>query len=151
MAHRLARLAPWILIAALPLPACHHHHAGHGGPAHPGPEVRVHERGGPPPHAPAHGYRRKHQVEHGHGHAELELVFDSGLGVYVVVGLPGIYFHADHFYRQVDAGWQVSLHHDSGWVLASQRDVPPGLRGKAHGRSQGKGKKPHPGPAKQRP
>jgi hypothetical protein len=142
-ATRLASLASLCLAAALPLPACHHHH---GGPPS-GPEVVVHERGGPPPHAPAHGYRRKHRD----AHAELELVFDSGLGVYVVVGLPGIYFHADHFYRHVDAGWQVSVHHDSGWTLAVQSDVPSGLRGGPPGHAKGKGKKPHPGPAKQSP
>ncbi|MFQ5585276.1 MAG: hypothetical protein ACE5GF_00390, partial [Thermodesulfobacteriota bacterium] len=41
---------------------------------------------GPPPHAPAHGYRHKHR----HG---VELMFDGGLGVYIAVGLSGIYFH----------------------------------------------------------
>lgn len=138
----LVSIASVCLAAALPLPACHHHQGGA-----PGPEVVVNESGGPPPHAPAHGYRRKHRD----AQANLELVFDSGLGVYVVVGLPGIYFHADHFYRHTDAGWQISLHHDSGWTLAAAGDVPSGLSSGPPGQDKkAKGKKPHPGPAKQR-
>jgi hypothetical protein len=139
---RLASLVSVCLAAALPLPACHHQQGGA-----PGPEVVVNEPAhrGPPPHAPAHGYRRKHRD----AHADLELVFDSGLGVYVVIGLPGIYFQDEHFFRHTDAGWQISLHHDSGWTLAVQSDVPSGLRSGPPGQAK-KGKKPHPGPAKQR-
>jgi hypothetical protein len=130
--------APALAALLLPLAACEHHA---GGPP-PGAAVVVSggERGGPPPHAPAHGYRRKQATPRG----DLDLVFDSGLGVYVVVGLPDLYFYADHYFRWTDGSWQVSLRHDSGWTLAAASDVPPGLRGKQHG----KAKKPHPGPAK---
>lgn len=130
---RLSILAPLALAASLPLGACHHHRGG----AISGPEVVVApERGGPPPHAPAHGYRRKHQ----HAHQDVELVFDSGLGVYVVVGFPGVYFHADYYFRYVDASWQISLRPDSGWAVASQDRVPPGLQKKQqHGKSKKKG------------
>ena len=138
-ATRLLSLTSLCLAAAMPLPACEH--ATLVTPA-PAPQVVVREHGGPPPHAPAHGYRRKHQDAHG----EVELVFDAGLGVYAVVGLPGVYFYADHFFRQVDAGWQISVQHDAGWVVAAEADVPPGL----HGKAQGKAKKPHPVPAKRR-
>ncbi|MEE9551944.1 MAG: hypothetical protein V3V89_02760, partial [Gammaproteobacteria bacterium] len=54
-----------------------------------------HDRGyGPPPHAPAHGYRHKH-----HGH---DLEFDSHLGVYVVVGLASVYFLDGLYYKVTD-------------------------------------------------
>ena len=49
---------------------------------------------GPPPHAPAHGYRHKHQ----HG---VELVYSSELGVYVVVGFPNHYFSEGHYFRLI--------------------------------------------------
>jgi hypothetical protein len=135
---RLALLVPLALSASLPLPACHTHVA-----PQPGPEVVVHERGGPPPHAPAHGYRRKQRYDH----RDIELVFDSGLGVYVVVGFPGVYFHAEHYFRFAGASWQVSIRPDSGWSAAAQDDVPPGLRKQKHGNAKPGG---HPGPAKAR-
>ncbi len=40
--------------------------------------------GGPPSHAPAHGYRNK---EHKQRYKGIDLVFDTGLGVYVVVDM----------------------------------------------------------------
>jgi len=39
---------------------------------------------GPPAHAPANGYRYKYQ-----GH---DMVYDSGLGVYVVIGQSSVYY-----------------------------------------------------------
>lgn len=140
---RLSILAPLALAAALPLGACIHHH--HGGP---GAEVVVQERGGPPPHAPAHGYRRKHHVQHG---SDVELVFDSGLGVYVVVGFPDVYFYANSFFRFGDIGWQISVRPDGGWAVADSGRVPPGLQ-KSKGNAKNNGKKGGPpGPAKGRP
>jgi len=56
---------------------------------------------GPPAHAPAHGYRRK-QV------AGMELVFDSGRGVYLVVGLTDHYYHEGYFYRLRGGLWEMS-------------------------------------------
>ena len=108
---------------------------------HPRPHrtARV-ERHGPPPHAPAHGYRHQHRTHAGH----VELVFDSGLGLYLVVGSPGYYWHDDHYYRQVHGAWQMSVRLDRGWSSARAKSLPPGLAKKA---SRGKGHKkrgPHP-------
>jgi hypothetical protein len=138
---RLSILVPLALAAALPLPGC----SFGGGPAvvvQPAPrEVVVEDRGGPPPHAPAHGYRRQMHVDNG---PDLQLVFDSGLGAYVVVGIQDLYFLDGHYFRFADSGWQISIHHDSGWTVAVQRDVPSGLwKSKA-----GNGKKVPPGLAK---
>ena len=42
---------------------------------------KKHHKIGPPPHAPAHGYRHKHQ----HG---VELEYDSGIGAYISCRTP---------------------------------------------------------------
>ena len=78
-------------------------------------------RQGPPAHAQAHGYHRKHA-------GDVELVYDSGSGVYVVVGFPDHYYYNDQFYRLCGAEWQVSLTLDAGWVRISEDRVPPGLQ-----------------------
>jgi hypothetical protein len=92
---------------------------------------RVH---GPPPHAPAHGYRYKYQG--------VELVYDSERGVYVVVELPNHFYFKGHYYRHRDSQWEIGLHVDGPWEVVSEESLPPGLRGK----KKGKGKpKEHPG------
>ena len=88
---------------------------------------------GPPPHAPAHGYRHKHKTK------GVELVYDSGRGVYVVVGLPDHYYYNGHFFRIRGAQWEVSLHTANGWEPVYEDSIPPGLRTK--GKSKGKRKK----------
>jgi hypothetical protein len=80
-------------------------------------------RKSPPAHAPAHGYRRQHI----HGY---ELVFDTGLGVYVAVGHTDVYYHQGHFYRFHGGVWQISLRADV-WQPAGIDKLPPGLQVKA--------------------
>jgi len=77
---------------------------------------------GPPPHAPAHGYRHKHQTD------GVELVFDSGRGVYLVVGFPGCYFLDDAYYRRAGQQWQMAFSIGGVWKSVAQDKVPPGLR-----------------------
>jgi hypothetical protein len=103
---------------------CIHHHHGSHGPGH-----------GPPPWAPAHGYRHKHH------HDGVQLVFDSGLGVYVVVGQPYHWFHHDHYYWLHDGEWHRSKHLGGPWVVADFDGVPPGLR-RHHARHGDHGGKP---------
>jgi hypothetical protein len=114
--------------------------------------VHVHEdnrhesKGGPPPWAPAHGYRHKHA-----GH---ELRFDAHLGVYVVVGLPHVYFQSDHYYRREHSEWQRCRNLDKAkWKAIDVAEVPDALvkhyakgpkPGKGHGQGASRGK----GPAK---
>ncbi|GAI19521.1 unnamed protein product, partial [marine sediment metagenome] len=59
---------------------------------------------GPPPHAPAHGYRHKHQG--------VELVYDSGRGVYVVVDFPLHFYFKGHYYRYHEPHWEAGVHVD---------------------------------------
>ena len=89
---------------------------------------------GPPAHAPAHGYRRKHM-------SGLELVFDSGLGVYVVVGHSDHYYHDGYFYRLQGGLWEMSLSLDGHWKVAPEKSLPAGLKikVKANNSSNGRG------------
>ncbi len=101
---------------------------------------------GPPPHAPAHGYRRKHQhAYHEHGGAA-ELIFDNGLGVYVVVDVPNHYYW-NGAYLRIDGGrWSTSSYLDGDWNPCPEQSVPGGLRavhaktGSSKGKGKGKGK-----------
>ena len=101
-------------------------------------------KGGPPAHAPAYGYRRK-QVE------GMELVFDSSLGLYVVVGLSDHYYNDGYFYRLRGGLWEMSKKPDIGWKVVSGSSLPMGLQVKYkangndnnngnNGRGNGKGR-----------
>ena len=92
---------------------------------------------GPPPHAPAHGYRRKFQQD------GVTLELDGGRGVYVVVELEDVFFFEKRYYRCAHDGWFASTRPDGGWVVVAIGDVPAGLRDYTpkHGKPA-KGKKP---------
>jgi hypothetical protein len=91
---------------------------------------------GPPPHAPAHGYRHKLERD------GVDLVFDSGLGVYVVVDLVDVFFYEGHYYRCEGERWFISPRPRDGWLVVAVTEVPGGLRV-----AKGKGK-PKGGPGK---
>jgi len=103
-------------------------------------------KSGPPAHAPAHGYRRKHMHMHG-----VELVFDSGRGVYVVVGLSDHYYHDGYFFRLRSGTWEKCPKPDGHWKVISDKSLPVGLKVKAkvnsnsrgNGKSKGKAKGKH--------
>lgn len=108
--------------------------------------VHVHEhdhhhrsKGGPPPWAPAHGYRHKH-----HGP---DLVYDAHIGVYVVVGHPHVYFHDGHYFRRVSSHWERCGDWKKGkWKAVEAGKVPGPLakhyaaKGPKPGKGKGKGK-----------
>lgn len=80
-----------------------------------------HYSGGPPPHAPAHGYRAKHRHH--------DMVYDSRLGAYVVLGYDDHYYNDGWYFRYRDGLWQINA--DLGgrdWRDADQYRVPEGLR-----------------------
>ena len=66
-----------------------------------------HYKSGPPPHAPAHGYRAKHNKHN--------MSYDSGLSVYVVMDLADHYFDNGVYFRYRDGHWQTSLSIGGGW------------------------------------
>ena len=85
---------------------------------------------GPPPHAPAHGHRHKQQG--------VELVYDSGRGVYVVVELPNHYYYEGRYYRILANQWQAAINIDGPWKPISEESLPPGLRARQKGKSKRK-------------
>lgn len=95
-----------------------------------------HHKIGPPPHAPAHGYRHKHQ----HG---VELEYDREIDAYIVVELPGTYFQNGLYLRVSSTGhWVVAAHLDGPWRVAEECDVPPKLKkGKGKNKGSKKGNK----------
>ena len=91
--------------------------------------VVVEDEHGPPPHAPAHGYRCHHDG--------VMLVWDSGMAVYVVSGYRDCYYSDGMYFRYADGDWQFSVSINSGWkVVADYHDVPSGPRGR-HGNGHG--------------
>ncbi len=118
---------------ALSTIACVHVHE------RPKPSSNAHvHKGGPPPHAPAHGYRQQHD-------GNVELVFDAEIGVYVVVGHKDHYHDGEHYFRWARGQWRMSTRLGGGWVSVSTRELPPGLRAK---KSKHKPKRGHGPPAK---
>jgi hypothetical protein len=86
-------------------------------PAH--KQVTVVETG-PPPHAPAHGYRHKHRGT--------VIVYEASLGVYVVRDRPDYYFYGEYFYRVRDGGWQASLTMSGPWKVVPDYRLPEKVR-----------------------
>jgi len=82
-------------------------------------DVVVESKHGPPPHAPAHGYRARHQ--------NVDLVYDTGLGVYTVVGHRGCYYRDSRFYRRHDNAWEMSTSIKGPWRTTTIASVPNGL------------------------
>lgn len=81
--------------------------------------VRTTKSHGPPPHAPAHGYRHKH--------GDAVLVYDSTLEVYLVSGRPNHYFHGHHYYRTTSDGWQIAVTFEGPWKPISTKKLPKQL------------------------
>jgi len=101
-------------------------------------------RSGPPPHAPAHGYRTRHPRD------GVSLVFDAGLGVYAVADWTDCYWDAGRYLRWEAGVWRTSSRIGGTWVVVSRDRVPAKLvakhakhHKKAHRRDEGQ-----PGPAK---
>lgn len=88
---------------------------------------------GPPPHAPAHGYR--HELENG-----IELVFDSGLSVYVVINHPDVYFHNELYLRFFNDNWIAAVRFDGPWDTAQESQIPRKLKKTKGHKNKGKGK-----------
>jgi hypothetical protein len=86
---------------------------------------------GPPPHAPAHGYRYHHR--------DCELVYDSGLELYVVVGRSDRYYQDGRFYRHRGHRWFTSERVNGPWKVANKGSLPHGILAMKNGKP-GKGK-----------
>lgn len=94
---------------------------GVGVQAHVPPEKQKHKKKGPPPHAPAHGYRHQHR-----GH---DLDYDSSIGAYVVINVPDTYFHQSLYIRlSTDGRWMVSADLNNGWRVETGTEIPHRLK-----------------------
>lgn len=93
-------------------------------PSGPPRAAHRHYDSGPPPHAPAHGYRHKHR-----GH---DLVFNTELGVYVVVGLRDVWFLDGNYFRVMGDHFEIAVGVDGPWRVASVKAVPAPLYQKRH-------------------
>lgn len=96
---------------------------------------------GPPPHAPAWGYRQKHREREDAG--QVALRFDPMLGVDVVVGQTDLYFSHGVFLRFRSGLWEASLRMDGPWRPRDDRSVPPGLRAHYREAPPGQGRRHH--------
>jgi hypothetical protein len=81
---------------------------------------------GPPSHAPAHGHRAKAPKAD-----DVQLLFDSGLGVYVVLDIPDTYYLDGVYFRIDDGGWVVGSALDGPWDVEKNSAVPPRATGRA--------------------
>ena len=73
---------------------------------------------GPPPHAPAHGYRYKHQDG-------VELEYDSGIDAYLVIKFPGTYFYNGLYSRfSPEERWVVAENLNGPWRISREREIP---------------------------
>ncbi len=113
---------------------CYLHHPHGGG------HVVTHGHGGhgPPAHAPAHGHRLRH------AHDDVDLIFDAVLGVYIVLGHAGLYWHGDHYISWRDGGWYSTARIGGTWVSVGSQDVPTPLVTK-HGKGHQRGNASHGG------
>jgi hypothetical protein len=87
---------------------------------------------GPPPHAPAHGYRAKTRDG-------IEVVYNSKLGVYEVFGISSYYYSKGFYYRVNDDQWEASTEFHGSWEVVAEYRVPFGLRYGKETKRKGKG------------
>lgn len=78
------------------------------------------EKQGPPPWAPAHGYRYKHA-------GGALLVYDAGLGTYRVEGRPDCYFYGSRFFCRRGGAWNAGPALGGPWTVISVDKLPPGI------------------------
>ena len=77
-----------------------------------------HHKNGPPPHAPAHGYRHKHQDG-------VELEYDSRIDAYLVIEFPGTYFYNGLYGRfSPEEYWMVAENLNGPWRVSKEGEIP---------------------------
>ena len=127
------KMALVISVGLFLLTGCNTLGIGIQGPGVHSPKTKYHKPG-PPPHAPAHGYRHKHHGNH-------DLVYDSGIGAYIVVNIPETYFGNNLYIRlSTDGRWLVAATLEGGWRVAVGSEVPYKLKEYKERKKTNKGK-----------
>ena len=127
----ITKLALVLMVTGMMTVGCSTLELHPGGSAYPA----VAKRGdGPPAHAPAHGYRAKHPTH------DVEMTYDSNIGVYVIVEHDNVYFHDGLYFHWSSDSWYVSATL-TNWRVASATVVPKGLKGKYKQKRAKKAKK----------
>jgi len=122
-----------ISIGIFVLTGCNTLGYGIKGPGASSPKAKY-QKPGPPPHAPAHGYRHKH-------HGQNELIYDSKIGAYIVLNIPETYFGNNLYIRMsTDGRWLVSATSEGGWRVAVGNEVPYKLKADKKKKKAKKGK-----------
>ena len=122
----------FLLVVVFLLPACSTVNRGH---RHESPPREVHRsQPGPPDHAPAHGYRRKHSSDN------VEMVYDAPSGVYIVAGHADHFFSGDRYYRTSGENWEISPGIGGPWKVTNESSIPQGLKSKKPKKSKQKNK-----------
>lgn len=81
------------------------------------------EQKGPPPHAPAHGYRRKNRDG-------LTITYDSNVGVYILLNYPMHYYWDGKYYRKNKNKWESTKDIKKKWKKIKKQKLPEGLKSK---------------------
>lgn len=75
-----------------------------------------------PPNRPRAGYVYYYEPD------DVRLVFDVGLGLYVVEGHPDCYYYSGRYYRVDNGVWVTTTEFKAGkWKKAKRNSLPPGL------------------------
>ena len=72
------------------------------------------------PAHPMHGYR--------HVHGGIEMVYDSGMGLYIVTGYPNHFFYGGRYYHYREPNWEISVNINGPWRQEAFQSLPRGLR-----------------------
>ena len=72
------------------------------------------------PSAPAHGSRHPDR-------GSPDMIYDSRLGLYVVLGYPDHFHDGKRYYRRLDGRWQRSTQLQEGWAEVRLGEVPRAL------------------------
>lgn len=126
----LAAIAAILIFTGCESNGGYHVSAGTAPPPHETAKHKQHKPG-PPPHAPAHGYRAKHDG--------CDLRYDRTVGCYAVVGYTDYYYNDGFFFRYSSGNWQISALVGEGWAAVDTARVPDPLVVKYHGKQKGKG------------
>lgn len=70
--------------------------------------------------APRHGHRRQH-----HDH---QLSFNSGIGAYILLKQPDIYFYNNRYMRHHRGKWQTTNKLNGRWYAAKSKEIPRKLK-----------------------